>query len=108
MASSTSEMAKDAKYDRNVSSTGSVFFPLVVETLGLWTDSSVSLLCCIDAHTTLRSRVSRDQAIPKFITMPKCYCTNFPSCLWLASALHVMPVLPLNHVSSVSVQSGVL
>ena len=35
VASSTGEVAKDAKYDHNVSSTGNAFFPLVVETLGL-------------------------------------------------------------------------
>ena len=62
IASSAGEMDKDAKYDHNVSSAGCVFFPLVVETLGLWTDSSISLLCCIAARTTLRSGVSQGQA----------------------------------------------
>ena len=55
-------MDKDAKYDHNVSSAGCVFFPLVVETLGLWTDSSISLLRRIAARTTLSSGVSQGQA----------------------------------------------
>ena len=55
-------MDKDAKYDHNVSSAGCVFFPLVVETLGLWTDSSISPLRRIAARTTLRSGVSQGQA----------------------------------------------
>ena len=62
VASSAGEMDKDAKYDHNVSSAGCVFFPLVVETLGLWTDSSISLLRRIAARTTLRSGVSQGQA----------------------------------------------
>ena len=62
VASSAGEMDKDAKYNHNVSSAGCVFFPLVVETLGLWTDSSISLLRRIAARTTLRSGVSQGQA----------------------------------------------
>ena len=62
VASSAGEMDKDAKYDHNVSSAGCVFFPLVVETLGLWTDSNISLLRRIAARTTLRSGVSQGQA----------------------------------------------
>ena len=62
IASSAGEMDKDAKYDHNVSSAGCVFFPLVVETLGLWTDLSISLLRRIAARTTLRSGVSQSQA----------------------------------------------
>ena len=62
VASSAGEMDKDAKYNHNVSSAGCVFFPLVVKTLGLWTDSSISLLRRIAARTTLRSGVSQGQA----------------------------------------------
>ena len=51
IASSAGEMDKDAKYGHDVSSAGCVFFPLVVETLGLWTDSSISLLCRISARS---------------------------------------------------------
>ena len=62
VASPAGEMDKDAKYDHNVSSAGCVFFPLVVETLGLWTDSSISLLRHIAACTTLHSGISQGQA----------------------------------------------
>ena len=61
VAFSTGEMDKDAMHNHNVSSAGSVFFPLVVESLGLWTVSGISLLRCIAAHTTLHSGVSRGQ-----------------------------------------------
>ena len=44
-----------------------MFFPLVVETLGLWIDSSVALLRCIAAHTTLCSVDSRGQAFQNLL-----------------------------------------
>ena len=59
IASSAGKMDKEAKYNHSVCGAGCVFFPLVVETLGLWTDS---LLRHIAAHTTLRSGVSQGQA----------------------------------------------
>ena len=62
IASSAGEMDEDTKYDHNVSSADCVFFLLVVETLGLWTDSSISLLRRIAARTTLCSGVSQGEA----------------------------------------------
>ena len=62
IASSAGEMNKDTKYDHSVSSAGCIFFPLVVETLGLWRDSSISLLHRIAARIALRSGASQGQA----------------------------------------------
>ena len=62
IASSADEIDKDINYYHSVSSTICVFFSLVVETLGLWTDLGISLLHCIAARTTLRSGVSQGQA----------------------------------------------
>ena len=42
----------------NVGVGGGVFFPLIVESLGLWTASGLFLLCHIAVHTTFRSSVS--------------------------------------------------
>ena len=66
--SSVSEMDKNIKYNHSGSSAGFVFFPLVVKTLDLWTDSSISLLHHITACTTLRSGASQAQA---FHNLPK-------------------------------------
>ena len=93
-------MAKDAKYDHNVSSTGSVFFPLVVETLGLWTDSGVSFFHHIAACTTLHSGVSRGQAFKILLQQlsiklwscnAKMLLHYLPSCWWLRLTLsHIL------------------
>ena len=61
IASSAGEMEKDAKYDHSISSAGCAFFPLAVETLGLRTDSSISLLHHITTCTTLRSGAFQGQ-----------------------------------------------
>ena len=63
IASSADEIDKDINYYHSLSSTICVFFSLVVETLGLWTDLGISLLHCIAARTTLRSGVSQGQAL---------------------------------------------
>ena len=92
-------MDKDAKYDHNVSSAGCVFFPLVVETLGLWTDSSISLLCCIAARTTLRSGVSQGQAFHNLLQQlsVKLWSYNAKMLLCHISLLPVTESDPLDH-----------
>ena len=63
IASSVGKMHRDAKYNYySVSCSGCAFFPLVVKTLGIWTDSSISLLRRITVRTTLCSDVSQAQA----------------------------------------------
>ena len=68
MASSAAgELAKDLKYESDFLLGGGVFYPLVVESLGLWTSSSVSLLCCIAAHTTFCGGISPTTAFHNLI-----------------------------------------
>ena len=43
-AGEAGEMAKDARHEEGVIAAGGVFFPLVVETLGLWTTHSLKTL----------------------------------------------------------------
>ena len=63
VASSPGEMAKDAKYDRDVSSILEIFFSLVVETLGLWCLPLVSDYC--PYHTPMRILVVRIADVPR-------------------------------------------
>ena len=92
-------MDKDAEYDHNVSSAGCIFFPLVVETLGLWTDSSISLLRRIAAHTTLRSGVSQGQAFHNLLQKlsVKLWSYNTKMLLHHISLLPVTESDPLDH-----------
>ena len=52
------QMEKDSKHEEDVVSAGSLFFPLVVESLGLWTPSSLHTL------RTIASRASSVNGIP--------------------------------------------
>ena len=56
-ASSAAELAKDNKYSQAIDNGGGVFYPLIVESLGLWTAFSISLLRRTAARTTFRSGV---------------------------------------------------
>ena len=99
IASSAGEMDKDAKYNHYVSSAGCVFFSLVVETLGLWTDSSVSLLRRIAARTTLRSGFSQGQAFHNLLQqfLIKLWSYNAKMLLHHISLLADTESDPLNH-----------
>ena len=74
---------------------------LIVETLGLWTDYSVTLFHCIAACTTSHNGVS-PVASPSTIyynsfllsndpTVPGWYCTTFHSCQWLRTTPSLIP-----------------
>ena len=43
-AAAAGEMEKDLQHQLNVESTGSLFYPLVVESLDLWSSSSLGIL----------------------------------------------------------------
>ena len=50
-AGEAGEMEKDERHELDVLSVGGMFFPLIVETLGLWTQSSLKAIiheatCC--------------------------------------------------------------
>ena len=52
------EEENDLRYSEEVHSTGDTFFPLVVESSGLWSDDSLKSLKLIASKTTSRSTVS--------------------------------------------------
>ena len=56
------EMGKDQKHAANVELVGGRFHPLVMETLGVWTASSLSTLRTIAARTTVRNGLMAKQA----------------------------------------------
>ena len=56
------EMEKDQKHATNVESIGGRFHPLVMETLGVWTASSLSTLRAIAARTTVCNGLTVKQA----------------------------------------------
>ena len=65
----------------NVSGAGCVFFPLVVETLGL----------CITAHTTLRSGVSQGQAFHNLLQQLSVKLWSYNAKMWLCH-ISLLPV----------------
>ena len=95
IASSAGEMDKDAKYDHCISS----FFPLIVETWVLWTDSSISLLHCTTARATLRSSVSQGQTFHNLLQQlsVKLWLYNAKMLLHHISLLPVIESDPLDH-----------
>ena len=84
-AAATGEIYKHAA---NVEHTGGCFSPLVMETLGVWTTSSLSILQTIAAQTTVLNGLPvksqhttsllsyQSKAGPKML---KCYCNTSPS-----------------------------
>ena len=64
-ASEAGEIEKDERHHLNVSSTGSILHPLVVETLGLWTASSLQVLKIV-ARRASKHNVSISQSVCHF------------------------------------------
>ena len=60
-------MEKDSKHAGFVEEVGGCFFPLVTETLGVWTPSSLFLLCTFAERTILRNCLSPSIAALKLI-----------------------------------------
>ena len=56
------EIKKDQKHEAHVERAGGRFYPLVMETLGVWTPSSLSTLCTIAARSTIRNGLTVRQA----------------------------------------------
>ena len=71
-AGEAGEMAKDARHEEGVIAAGGVFFPLVVETLGLWT------LWLIATRASALSGITRGQAFSNLIQQlsVKLWCYN--------------------------------
>ena len=55
VATTRGEVEKDAHHEATVERAGGTFFPLAVETLGLWSSASLKMLKEIAVRTTSRS-----------------------------------------------------
>ena len=77
-ASEAGEMEKDERHHINVSSTGSIFHPLVVETLGLWTASSLQVLKITARRASFKHNVSISQSVCHFHQQlsTRLWCSN--------------------------------
>ena len=63
VAAEAGEEEKDAKHDADVTNTGCSFYPLVVETLGLWSQSSLKILKVIATRSAVLQNISLSQAV---------------------------------------------
>ena len=77
-AGEAGEMAKDARHEEGVIAVGGVFFPLVVETLGLWTTHSLKTLRLIATRASALSGITRSQALSNLLQQlsVKLWCHN--------------------------------
>ena len=91
-AASAGEMEKDLRHQLNVESTGSIFYPLVVESLGLWSSSSLEVLKDIARKTTLTS----GQTISKALTNLH---ERLSVCLWKNNGRMLLDRLAVSHNS---------
>ena len=87
-AAEAGEIKKDQKHDGIVSQSDGVFHPLMVETLGLWSPSSLKVLKVIARRTLLHNNSS--------ISSPVCNLhQQFSVKLWLFNARMLIPRLAL-------------
>ena len=56
-------MEKDIKHNQDVVSSGGLFYPLIVETLGMWSAHSLHILKIIAMRTTLKNNISISQSV---------------------------------------------
>ena len=68
------EIEKDQKHADNVERAGGCFYPLVMETLGVWTTSSLSTLRTIAARTTVRNGLTVKQATRNLLEQLSVMC----------------------------------
>ena len=62
-ASEAGEIEKDERHKQEVVDAGGIFFPLVVETLGLWSPNSLRVLASIASKASSLSGIPRSQTI---------------------------------------------
>ena len=82
------EEDKDAHHDELVQASGGVFVPLVVESLGLWSVASCTVLQDIALRKTTRSDISRDLAYRHLLQ-------KLSVCLWCHNALTFLHLFSL-------------
>ena len=69
-AAAGGDSEKIARYEDEVNKAGCDFYPLVVETLGVWSPSSLEILNIIAKRTVLTTETTVSKAI-------QIYCNNF-------------------------------
>ena len=76
------EVEKDSRHDEDVTASGGIFFPLVVESLGLWTPTSLQVLRAIASKAILNG-IPHGLAVRNLLL-------QLSTCLWTfnASMLH--------------------
>ena len=78
-AAAAGELEKDDKYDEDVSLSGSSFYPLIAETLGIWSPKSLRILKIIALRSAVTSNLSASQAVMNLHEQPSV-------CLWRYNA----------------------
>ena len=92
VAVSRDEVEKDARHEEAVLGAGGIFFPLAVETLGLWSPASLKVLRDIAVRTTNRSDAGIALACCHFVE-------QLSVCLWRHNSrmfLHHFSLLPVS------------
>ena len=57
------EVEKDSRHEEDVTASGCIFFPLVVESLGLWTPTSLQVLWAIALKETTVNGIPHGLAV---------------------------------------------
>ena len=88
-AAEAGELEKDQRHDSLVSSTGSIFYPIVVESLGLWSPNSLQVLKTIARRTSFHNNA----------TVSQCMCNLLQQLsykLWLYNARMILARVDLD------------
>ena len=93
-AGEAGEMEKDSKYDARISASGAHFFPLIVESLGLWTSHSVSVLRTIAGKFTLFSGLSKSLAVSNLMQQLGVKLWSFNAKMLLQFISHIQSTFP--------------
>ena len=71
-ACAAGELEKDQRHDSLVSSTGSIFYPVVVESLGLWSPNSLQVLKTIARRTSFHNNATVSQCMCNLLQQLSC------------------------------------
>ena len=88
-AAEAGELEKDQRHDSLVSSTGSIFYPVVVESLGLWSPNSLQVLKTISRRTSFHNDATVSQCMCNLLQQLSCK-------LWLYNARMILARVDLD------------
>ena len=88
-AAEAGELEKDQRHDSLVSSTGSIFYPIVVESLGLWSPNSLQVLKTIARRTSFHNNATVSQCMCNLLQQLSCK-------LWLYNARMILARVDLD------------